>query len=396
MEPETPPIQKQAENLPTKRRMEKKVIVAVVMLVIMVTGSVVLTIAVKDYQDRVGESQTPPFTAADDRKLSSKTRYENSYLNFALAYPNEAKVKEPASKDANPTIYKIVYLGKNQLKPNPQETEINDGYIFKVVAHKNLSNVDIKSLAKEKLTTYTLSCPDLATISKLETKILNAKAAYEFEVLDCKVNYKESFVFDRGTVFELVQIYRGDLGFKQAYKSKEQEILDSFEFINIPSDEIKWVAALFHNPSFTINQPGLNNKCCSFISNLPGVPSRLVMLGDPASKVDAKLFDGFAVFYERNKAKKSFDEYLAEQKRLLIEDYRVVVGRNPSTIVEEKIKIGGVDAVSIKGYSWWAPQIVYLPAPEKQGFLVIVKNEASPGSFTENFNRILDSFVFLD
>ncbi|KKU48879.1 MAG: hypothetical protein UX69_C0009G0009 [candidate division WWE3 bacterium GW2011_GWA2_46_9] len=392
-----PPVKSPLPKQTTKKYMSNRQKLGIMGGVVLVITICVFAILFFISSQKQELPAPPTYTLLQSDIMSEWIRYENSRFNFAVTRPKEITLYEPTNQNTNPEVYKFVYTGTTQKEQNPDKDEnLTDGFILNVLVHKNLQNTDILDLATKKRQNYVINCPRTALVSQQKDEQIAKHTSKSFEVTDCIVNYKETFVRDRGIVFELVQIYKGDLGFKQAYKSKIQEVQNTFEFINIPASQVEWKIVTDDSHAISFEHPSLDASCCKIQS--PAKSQTIDSIGIYTDKNTVKegtnaQFDGFGVFVEKKPAK-MFDAYVEDQKNALLEDYRLVVGRNPTALKEEKIVVDGVEGTLLKGFAWWADELVYVPHKSKSTIVIIVKTQQSGGSFDETFGKVLETFKF--
>lgn len=375
----------------------------------LVLGGVALTVIALLYVNLFVVSETPEPTPKGNKQTyivkkdelnNEPIIYADNQYNFEVTYTNKVDLIKPLLRNANPLPFKFRYLGDKQIVENPEDAEINDGYSFSVLVHKDLTEKDSKQIAQNKRRNYLFNCGDLSTVTDVKKTYIDGLEAYTFEVLDCVVNYEETFITFGDFVYELLQVYKGDLGYKQAYKSEVEELQTTFKIINRPDAIVEWIEVQISQLKLTFKHPSLSSDCCKLEENLRRkvVERGIWGVENTYDGERDKGFDGMAMYEVEDKTKAEFSTFVEELKNDLIEDYRIVVGRNPVTLDEEALDISGKSAVRLKGYTWWVDEIVVIETSLKTNtsnkYLIIVKSEDSPGSFDETFEMILGSIVF--
>lgn len=315
---------------------------------------------------------------------------------FTLEYPANTELKMP-KKDDEVRTYSITYKGPRQPGEIKNEYDLIDGYIVKVMVHKDTINTDIKEIAERKKISYQQICMTGYTQEETLQTTLDTVDAYTFTIQNCPINIKETFALLHNSIYEVVQIYRGDLGYVEKHKQESEKIYNSFVFLDKPdAPELPTVQTYIHNNhQFSFEHPLLDDKCCDVNGPVFGNAEKLVVLADKNSyeQNSGRFFDGFGVFIDLNKENRTFDEYMEIQKATLLDEYKVITGKSSTNFSESEIEVGGVQAVLLKNYAWWG-DMIYFQYPSSNKFMIISKVESTPESFNDSFNTILKSFKF--
>lgn len=337
--------------------------------------------------------ETTQSTGSDD---PIKT-YQNDTYKFMFKYSRDAVLEDFSPIQSDPKSMRV-YYAPNQIDFN--EDTLAQGYVFKVLIHKSLAG-KMEEITKRKSDSYKQSCRSTPKVSEIQKTTFDDYAALIFTVEGCPMDYREMFLQKNSNYIEVIQMYAGDIGYKQKYKSTTDEILGTLNFYEDIAPELL-NNDLFRSDKFGFSflHPKLDSTCCNILGPVKGKTEKLVVLArhPKTGTINDKKFDGLAVYEEENYAKQSFDEYVSDQKLAYIADYKLVVGKEPITS-EKKIKVGKRDGVILMGYAWWADVVLVPLTVQSAGinyprFLVILKTEEKPGSFTETFEKILESFKF--
>ncbi len=155
------------------------------------------------------------------------------------------------------------------------------------------------------------------------------------------------------------------------------------------------------NYGFSFKHPDLDSSCCNIAGPIIGNPKRLVVLANTATvhKGTDASFDGLAIYIDTPQVAlntaEGFASYIYGQKNSLIENYREFVGSEPKKPRDEAITVNGKQGNLLLGYAAWG-DIIYVPFSDNKNVLVIVKTEASEGSFDTTFDQILSTFKFTE
>ncbi len=198
------------------------------------------------------------------------------------------------------------------------------------------------------------------------------------------------------SIYEIVLIYKGDIGYKEQYAQNVKDIFGTFQFLDKPQtpEAPKFQTYFNEEYAFSLVHPLLDKTCCNTNAPIYGDAKRIVVFGDKRSfdAANGKDFNGFGIYVDENAKGASFTEYMDLQKLSLIEDYKVITGKKPETL-EEKVTVGNIEATLLKGYAWWG-DVIYLQIPNTKKFMIISKAETSKGVFDQVFDEILKTFKF--
>lgn len=325
-------------------------------------------------------------------------------LKVFVKVPPEAKLFTAQ----NPSTLSIVF-SKNEPDFSKVDTSnLSDGYIFRITP-LSVGTRDLNKLTEIKRESYKIQCPSTANITPAHgTKVDTIDSTY-FEVFNCNVDYKISYVPRFGIYYEIAQIYRGDIGVGQQYKTQTEELLRAFRFFPEDSPRPYDPNASYFNDdyNFSIKYPtALDTTCCELLGPAGGnnitetkaIQKLLVGAYLPTFK-DKNNFDGVAFYLvtygNQQKIKTDFNTFVNEQKSKLVEDYKIVKGTLP-TIADEDIKVGQYTGKLLKGYHWQGSNLIFLDvsASRKTAFFVIVTRNNSGEEFQKIIDGILQSYEF--
>lgn len=334
-----------------------------------------------------------PTKSAEITNTSELTKYTSLKYGFVFEYPKNAKKK--TSIDIQKT-YQEYQVGENKDGSDPEESKLKDGWIFKVRVHEDISDRTLDDLSSKIRQQYELNCSKNVNIEQINKTNMIGLEAIKFNVTNCPLNYTETFIKRDQKIFEFIQIYKGDLGYETAYKNITNDILNSFKFLRF--DEIQQSETeSFTNQNFGISfeHKRLNPNCCTTNGPISPTAEKIIILGN-SNQTDQKpgQFNGLGVFGEWKVLNKTtFDQYVADQKTKLIQEYKLVKGVEPQT-QEKDIQVGGVNGKLLENYAWWGDMIILpINRAKDPSILIIVKSEVTKGAFTDDFNEILSTFT---
>jgi hypothetical protein len=391
-----PQIQPQPEIKPKiKHRIPLKVKILVVLL-----GAVTLffaTVNVKELISKRKDAQINYKKQEDIQKPAAEEwkNFEGTDYKFTLKYPSTATVE--TSKENDQDVITISYNGSRQTSPTKEPLNLVDGYIFKVIIHPNVINTDTGNTADRKKDSLMQICLQNDSGSNVTSGYVDTIPSSSFSLINCPYDIREVFVVIHSSLYEFVQTYRGDLGYKEKYKQLTDQIMNSVVFLDKPQDEEapKYIPYTSKPYNFSFMHPRMDSTCCDINGPVYGNPVKVVVLADAATfeASGGKSFDGFGIFVDENKENISFESYMDIQKTSLIEDYKVITGQNPQTS-EEETTVGEEKAVLLKGYTWWGGNLIFLKIPSSDNFMSISLTSESSDNFTEEIKSILKSFQF--
>jgi|GEM_PF-4229785 len=311
-------------------------------------------------------------------KIEEWEIYSSSSYRFSFDYPKgDAIVVSDISKDE----FSVQIRSSNILpNENPKGDNLVKGYIFQVIPYK-LAASGLDSAVNIKRDWFTSTCPKTATISPVTNRKVAQLNAKGFDISDCNSEFTVIYITANNLVYEVMLVYKGDLGFRQIYKSRTNQILNTL-VIDVDSPETSPTTVYRdNNAGFSFFYPrGMDAKCCSVPEPLQEDLATLVILAENDNT------DAIGFFYSFRNYRTGFEAYLETQKNKLIDEYTIVKNKAPAGSQTEII-VDGQKAVQLSGYSWRGNDLIYIPLPKKENVLIISKTNLSE----EAFNTIINS-----
>lgn len=344
-------------------------------------------------QDINEEDKTPKIPTVID--VSKLVQLNSDLLKVSIEYLQQANVSE--SYDEANQIKKLeIAFDKLDGQEKVTEQNLKEGYIFRISAFTTYQR-NLAEVTQVKREAFTAKCPSSATFSDTDEITVNSLKGSTFEISNCGADYKLSYVLKSGVTYEFVQIYKGDVGYRQVYRAATDDILLSVKFYQEKVD----IGPLetFSSPTwgFSFKYPtAFSSNCCDIPALVSSRATNLITLGDPKTLVTRTSFDGFAVLMDRY-SEGGTNAYLDTQRKTLIDDYIVVKGEAP-TLSETSIKVGNKDALLFKGYTWIGDNLIYVPIIDNDNsgrVLIISIKNISGDSFNSTMDEILKSFKFV-
>ncbi len=326
----------------------------------------------------------------DQTKISEWNIYKSDRIKVLIRKPYTSTVLE-SSKPA--LKVDVVYDKKN---PNPTsglEENLGEGFIFRVTP-LDIGIRKIDSITQIKMDSFKVKCPTTAVFSEVKKDLVDTIDALGFEIRNCNGDYVVHYIPRFGIYYEIVQFSKGDFGYRQKYRATLDEMLKAFTFYPEATSPIgPFKTFIDETNRILFIHPNLDEKCCELPKPPVNEPSKVVMLGNKATYKDADHFDGIGLFViGLGNNGIGFDQFIEEQKRLLIEDYKVVKGEDP-LVSQANIKVGDYKATRLNGYSWRGNDLVYAEIPGGWGkrILIFSIRNISGSSFETTINDILST-----
>jgi hypothetical protein len=389
--------EKQPQKKPKFRiSLKLKIVIAFLLLLAIFLAGFLIKTKFQEYQlNKVRFNAGTGQPTTETPQLAWK-EYISDINKFLLLYPSDAVFEEPSKESTDTIVFKITSKGTRQTEPITTDSSLTDGYIFKIILNKDIILKELREISESKIASFKQNCSDLYTSTDPIATQVDTIPAQGFSINNCPSYYDETFVIYNGTLYEIVRIFRGDVGYREKYKQTATQILESFKFLDKPLAPETPKFSTYTNDTYKLSfvHPNLDSKCCDVNGPVYGTPDKIVVLGDSQSYEDnkGKSFNGFGVFIDQNKENRSFTDYMDLQRKTLEENYKVITGKKPE-VSEEKIKVGDVEGIILKNYAWWG-DMIYVQIPNTTRFMIISKVETSPGVFDKVFAEILKTFRF--
>jgi len=363
-------------------------ILLIAILIGAVSASIYFYIRSKS-KSQYGETPPAPVVVPMEPTVTWK-QYDSPIIKVKFKYSKEAKLFEETAFDKRVVVS---YSQKNDETTAPTILNLKEGYMF-MVSPLDLKGRTLDEIATVKREAFHADCPKETQISaSLPTLVYNIDSR-SFEVRNCNSDFKVTYVPRFGIFYEILQAYKGDIGYIQQYKSDTEEVLKTLEFY--PEEkppESKYKTFTSERYSFVFEYPkDMEQDCCDIPKPPAGDSEKIVVLGN---KVDNEKFNGIAVYTVKRENKISFLSFVDNQMQVLISDYKVARGTDP-VIIEESIKVGPKKAIRLRGLSWKGNDLIYVDTENSIGeyFLVISLNNVSGESFENVLKPLLKSFKF--
>jgi hypothetical protein len=339
-----------------------------------------------------GEVQDPEIVERPIEEDPTET-YRNDQYRFTVQYNSDLHTLSSGTPFTEQISLIQINYSDNLPNKIEKDTDLEEGYLVRVTFFDEIDR-DVEDLIARKREKFRVECPITAEIGQIGSKNIDGISGRFFEVENCPQNFVVNMTEYGGKVFEITQVYRGDIGFRQSYRAQTEGIVRSFKWIR---ENTSPTVQMYRNEDYGIelSHPFLDTDCCSVTQPSIDQLSRLIILADSGDEEENGLIDDKFGMFGLRIEDKSFGLFLNQQKQSLIQEYKVVEGRDPTNLGEERLSIGGAEGVLLKNYAWWG-EVVYLNHPHREVFLVIVVPRGVSEGFEKVIEDVLQTMVFLE
>lgn len=318
--------------------------------------------------------------------------YNNDELMLNVRYPENVVVTENKTYNGDVRNIEITYSPNNGFDEN---NELTEGFIVRVTPLQ-LARESIEKIAEVKRESFYQECGTNSQISNIRSDVIDNNLAKSFDVRNCNGDFKVSYTSKFGVYYEIIQLFRGNLGFIQQYRITTEDIVSTLSFYAekpIEQDPFK----IYESRDLSFYYPqDLTVNCCS----IPEVSTNGKLIINIGTKDFQDRIGGLSVFSvsknEYRSRNMEFIDFYNEQKELLISDYKIVNNGIEPVYSEEEIKVGDRTAFRLRGISWKNNDVIFIEDTQRSGqnyYTISVLNEIGP-DFEETIKEILESFEF--
>lgn len=394
-------LEKEAHIRKSKKRFNTIVYTIIGTILFVIVLGILLSL-VKYIQNKTKKSfETKEEVKVESNVDISKTwaNYNSDELRLALKYPDNTKLMENKSYNGSIRNLEILYTPTN--KENVNGDTLTEGFVFRITP-LNLTKNTLDDIATVKRESFSIECGEGVQMSAVRPDLIYGLDARTFDVRNCSGDFKVTYTKRFGIYYEITQLYRGDLGFRQQYKSTTEEMIKSLVFNAedvIQEEPFKKFENKQYDLSFTYPKE-LALDCCTLPEVTGTGTKKIVVLG--AKESDTK-YGVFGVFVTPNSDSASknyitYEDYVNNQKANLISDYKIANNGNEPTIVQEQMNINGKYALRFKGLSWRGNDLIFIKVTDEKDkvarfyTLSVVNNIGT--EFEDILQDILSTFSF--
>ncbi len=379
-----------------KRKGELKTPALIIVFLLLALITAALYILSQDPQPETQIDEDPPeiIITKDPQEITTLRTYQNDVYGLSVEYDTDIhRLRERVPSSDQISIARIEYL-QNRPENLEKETDLEEGYLLKIAVFEGIDR-EIQDLIERKKEKFKVECPAQATIGKTYSTTIDGIDGSSFEVINCPQDYIVNLINFGGRVFEITQVYRGDIGFKQSYKAQTESLIDTVSWYR--EKEFEKTESTIRNTRYgiEITHPLLDIECCEVTQpSLENLTKIAVLANFIEGQDPRQVSDKFGVFgYDGDRI--SFDLFLNQQKQTLIQEYRVVEEKDPTGLRESRVFVGGQEALKLQNYAWWG-ELTYVEHPFSEKFIIIVVPHGISSSFSETIERIQENINFLD
>lgn len=337
----------------------------------------------------------PVIVIPEEQNPESIVEHRSDSLRLSLEHLRKSVLFEYQGESDKTRRIEIVY-DKNKPGELISTEELTEGYIFKVNTFSTTFR-QIDDITKVKKEAFLSACPDTATISNTLNTTISGISGRSFEVKNCNADYKISYVVKNNINYEFTQIFKGDLGYRQAYKAETENIIGSIKFYPDEKPDLGPIETYKNNIyNFSFEYPRyLSTECCNITGPVSDKFERLIVLGDTRGDTNTDNADVVGFFVDNNR-NGDFNTYLEKQKSLLTDDYIITKSEAPKPEIRT-IQVGEKEATMLRGYSWRGNDLTYIDISDSSGRggkVLVISTKELEEKFEEVLYSILDSFKF--
>ena len=387
-----------------KRSISKKTIAVLLLATVGVVGGLVLTL--NSDETIIPEPQNPitlekpleHIYPIDDNETNWE-EYTNKRYEFFLKYPKELQLTETDLSEDEPSVFQLYYTPKQVTDIySIDEASLTEGLIVKITVTKNVELKTPFAAAQEKYKYFMVNCPGTSAISEPTQSTFSGFDSAVLRASNCRGSYKVTFVKRKTNMYEILQYGKGDVGYLEQYISTTEKILKNIKLTNTiaPVPFEQWIQFGDERLGISFKHPQMDDKCCELSGPIGFEDSKkqqVIVLGMPNQERTSTIsFNGFGLYIIDKITRSTFDNYVEQQKKALIEEYKIIVGKTPSPF-EQNIVIDGMPAKYIKNLAWWG-DAVFVYSEINDTAYVFAKTEVLRGEFDSIFEEILTTVKF--
>lgn len=174
----------------------------------------------------ITDKPTPTANMPTDNVIYDNSWVEHSNLDFSFKYPSQAKAEARDDESL------VIYMGQKQIDSGRTQTEIFDGYTFRITKVDLDQNLSAKDLAIQEFEIEQENCTnsDESVVTNVVDVVVGQKQGYQFTGAGCYTDFTETIVSNGDNVYRIVQIYAGESPDLDLYKKTTEKILQSLVF----------------------------------------------------------------------------------------------------------------------------------------------------------------------
>ncbi len=146
-------------------------------------------------------------------------------LNHTFKYPGEA------TGEAREDESLVYFMGQKQIDSGRTQTELFDGYSFRVGEVTNDSNLSLEEFTEMERENAVSNCTsEDGVVSKVTSVVISEQDGFQYSATGCYIDYTETIVVYDNIFYRISQSYVGDIEDQDKYEDITNQILSSFQF----------------------------------------------------------------------------------------------------------------------------------------------------------------------
>jgi hypothetical protein len=176
-------------------------------------------------------ASSPNSTTATQSPTATPTISTNDWKTLentghSFMYPDQAKA------DARKEESVVTFMGQKQIDSGRTQTELFDGYSFRVGPIVPEPEATLEQVAKQEQQNAVANClRETGKISQVKQITVNNQTAYQFSGQGCNLDFTETIIANNTTIYRITQAYVGDVTDQEKYREITDQMLMSFKFI---------------------------------------------------------------------------------------------------------------------------------------------------------------------
>jgi hypothetical protein len=210
--------------------MKNKAILVIILIIIFSVGFLARS-RLNRPDDNLSREEPPPIRNLPDNTVTpSKLNPTKDWktltnLDHTFRYPAEATAE--AREDESLAFF----MGQKQIDSGRTQTELFDGYSFRVGEVANDSNLPLEELAEMERESAVNNChSEDGEVSRLTAVIVSEQEGFQYSATGCYIDYTETIIAHDNIFYRISQSYVGDTEDQDKYEEITNQILSSFQF----------------------------------------------------------------------------------------------------------------------------------------------------------------------
>ena len=181
--------------------------------IILLTLAVILVLAIAKLTTQDTNKDTLQNIPSPNQEIEAGWKTLTS-SNYSLSYPEEA------TSEARENESLIFFMGPKQIASGRTQTELFDGYSFRIESTLIPPNTDIENFAESQRKSAQDNCLsyETASVSELKSITITNQPAFQYSAEGCYIDYTETILSFNNNTYRISQSYTGDKEDQTTYK----------------------------------------------------------------------------------------------------------------------------------------------------------------------------------